>query len=124
MQQATGSTAIVILLLLGLLVLVGIGVKLYDLKRKREAEGVHLQAQISDALLRDPSVFGLAVTPTAHVPWWSGTPVTVDVVGRVPTPESREKVLRLVEAEARQIRADVLIEDRLAVHAAVGERVA
>jgi hypothetical protein len=48
----------------------------------------------------------------------------VDVVGRVPTPESREKVLRLVEAEARQIRADVLIEDRLAVHAAVGERVA
>jgi hypothetical protein len=124
MQQATGSTAIVILLLLGLLVLVGIGVKLYDLKRKREAEGVHLQAQISDALLRDPSVFGLAVTPTAHVPWWSGTPVTVDVVGRVPTPESREKVLRLVEAEARQIRADVLIEDRLAVDAAVGERVA
>ena len=34
-------------------VIIGIGVKLYDLKRKREAESVHLQAQISDALLRD-----------------------------------------------------------------------
>jgi hypothetical protein len=111
-----GSTAIVILLLLGLLVLVGIGVKLYDLRRKREAEGVHLQAQVSDALLRDPNVFGLAVTPTAHVPW-SGHPVTLEVVGRVPTPEAREQVLRLVESEARSVRPDCVIEDRLAVDA-------
>jgi len=58
-------------------VLVGIGVKLHDLRRRREAEGVPLQAQVSDALLRDPSLFGLAVTPTARVPWWSGTPVTL-----------------------------------------------
>ena len=124
MQDAAGSTGIVILLLLGLLVIVGIGVKLYDLKRKREAEGVQLQAQISDALLRDPGLFGLAVTPTAHVPWWSGTPVHLEVVGRVPTPEARERALRLVEAEARQIRSDVEIADRLQVDAAVGARVA
>ena len=124
MQDAAGSTAIVILLLLGLLVIVGIGVKLYDLKRKREAEGVQLQAQISDALLRDPGLFGLAVTPTAHVPWWSGTPVHLEVVGRVPTPEARERALRLVEAEARQIRSDVVIADRLEVDAAAGARVA
>jgi len=124
MQDAAGSTAIVILLLLGLLVIVGIGVKLYDLKRKREAEGVQLQAQISDALLRDPELFGLAVTPTAHVPWWSGTPVRLEVVGRVPTPETRERALRLVEAEARQIRSDVVIADRLEVDAAAGARVA
>ena len=117
MQQATGSTAIVILLLLGLLVLVGIGVKVYDLRRRREAEGVHLQAQVSDALLRDPNILGLAVTPTAHVPWWSGTPVTLEVVGRVPTPQAREQARRLVEAEARQIRPDVVIVDRLEVDA-------
>ena len=111
-----GSTAVVILLLLGLLVLVGIGVKLYDLRRKREAEGVHLQAQVSDALLRDPGVFGLAVTPTAHVPW-SGHPVTLDIVGRVHTPEARAQVMRLVEAEARQVRPDVVIVDHLVVDA-------
>jgi hypothetical protein len=117
MQQ--GSTILVVLLLLGVLVLVGIGVKLYDLRRKREAEGVHLQAQVSDALLRDPGVFGLAVTPTAHVPWWSGSPVTLEVAGRVPAEEAREQVLRLVRAEAQRIRPDVEVIDRLVVDASV-----
>ncbi|HEU4366768.1 MAG TPA: hypothetical protein VFV05_00910 [Methylomirabilota bacterium] len=123
-MQGAGSTAIVIGLLLGLLVLVGVGVKLYDLKRTREAEGVQLQAQISDALLRDPGLFGLAVTPTAYVPWWSGGPVRLDVVGRVPTPGTRERALRLIEREARQIRSDVVIVDRLDVDASAGARVA
>ena len=117
-----GPTLTVFLLLFGLLVLVGIGVKLYDLKRKREAEAVHLQAQVSDALLRDPTMFGLAVTPTAHVPWWSGTPARIVVSGRVPTAEARECALRIVEQEARSLRSDVAIEDRLEVEAI--ERVA
>jgi hypothetical protein len=108
-------TLTVFLLLFGLLVIVGIGVKLYDLKRKREAEAVHLQAQVSDALLRDPTLFGLAVTPTAHAPWWSGTPVRLEVTGHVPTPDARERALRLVEEEARSIRPDVVIVDRLEV---------
>jgi len=112
------------LVMLGLLVLVGVGVKLYDLKRKREAEGVHLQAQVSDALLRDPGLFGLAVTPTAHVPWWSGTPAHLEVVGRVPTAETRDRVVRLVEEEARQLRSDVEIVDRLQIDPAAGIRVA
>jgi hypothetical protein len=116
--------ASVIVLLLGLLVLVAAGVKLYDLKRTREAEGVHLQAQVSDALLRDPSLFGLPVTPTAHVPWWSGTPVRLEVVGRVPTSEARDRVVALVEQEARQLRSDVEIVDRLQVDTTAGIRVA
>jgi hypothetical protein len=114
----------VVFLLVGLLVIVGVGVKLYDLKRKREAEGVHLQAQVSDALLRDPSLFGLAVTPTAHVPWWSGTPVRLEVVGRVPTTDARDRVVRLVEQEARGVRPDVQIVDLLQVDATAGIRVA
>jgi len=118
-----GPMATVIVLLVGLLVIVAVGVKLYDLKRKREAEGVHLQAQVSDALLRDPNSYGLAVTPTAHVPW-SGTPARLEVVGRVPTSESRERVLRLVEQEAQHIRPDVVLVDRLEVDAAVSARVA
>src|SRR5436309_14776012 len=95
-----GPTLTVFLLLFGLLVVVGIGVKLYDLKRKREAEAVHLQAQVSDALLRDASLFGLAVTPTAQVPWWSGTPARLDVAGRVPDPAYRGRALHLVDQEA------------------------
>ena len=119
-----GPTATVLALLVGLLVVVGIGVKLYDLKRKREAEAVHLQAQVSDALLRDPSLFGLAVTPTAHVPWWSGTPARLEVVGRVPEPEYRDRVLRLIDQEARHVRPDVVIVDRLDVEAGPFARVA
>src|SRR5258705_13763467 len=125
-QAATSGglspTVTVFLLLAGLLVIVGISVKLYDLKRKREAEAVHLQAQVSDALLRDPTLFGLAVTPTAPVPWWSGTPVRLEVCGRVPTAEARERALRLVEQEARSVRPDVEFVDKLEIQAL--ERVA
>lgn len=114
-----GSMAILVFLVIGLLVVIGVGVKLYDLKRKRELEGVHVQARLSDALMREPDLISLAVTPTAHVPWWSGTPVRLEVTGRVPTPESREQVLRLADREARQIRPDVTIVDRLQVDAAM-----
>jgi hypothetical protein len=114
-----GSAAILVLLVIGLLVLIGIGVKLYDLKRKREVEAVHLQARVSDALMREPDLINLAVTPTASVPWWSGTPARLEVTGRVPTPEMREQVLRRVEREAQQVRPDVTLVDRLQVDAAV-----
>jgi len=123
-QTATGSAggssaAVLVLLVIGLLVIIGVGVKLYDLKRKRELEGVHLQARVSDALMREPDLINLAVTPTASVPWWSGTPVRLEVIGRVPSPESRDQVLRLVEREAKQVRQDVTIADRLQVDAAL-----
>jgi len=124
-QTAMGGmapTLTVFLLLFGLLVIVGVGVKMYDLKRKRDAEAVHLQAQVSDALLRDPALFGLAVTPNAHVPWWSGTPARLDVVGRVPTVEAHARALRVIEEEARSLRSDVEIVDRLDVESM--ERVA
>ena len=113
-----GSTMTVLLLLAGLLVIVAIGVKLYDLKRKRDAEAIHLQAQVSDALLRDPNLFGLAVTPTAHVPWWSGTPARLDVSGHVPSPEARERALNVIEREAKALRSDVVIADRVEVEPA------
>jgi len=59
-------------------------VKMWDLKRKRESEAVIVQSQISDALLREPALFNLAVTPTAHVPLWKGSPVTVESPAKCP----------------------------------------
>ncbi|MBI2204399.1 MAG: hypothetical protein HYU41_11180 [Candidatus Rokubacteria bacterium] len=111
-----GAGAIaMVAIVLGLLVIVGVAVKLYDLKRKREAESVHLQAQISDALLREQALFGMPVTPTAHVPFWSGGPACIEVTGHVPSTEAREQALRLIQAEAARIRPDFTIEDHLAV---------
>ena len=113
----SGSSAFVAaaIILVGLLVVLGVAVKFFDLRRKREAEAVHLQAQVSDALLRDAALFGLPITPTAHVPLWSGSPAVIEVSGQVPSPELRDAVIRIVQEEAARIRPDFTIEDRLAV---------
>lgn len=111
-----GSGALMMVAVIaGLLILVGVGVKLYDLKRKREAEAVHLQAQISDALLRDQGLFGMPVTPTVGIPVWSGTPAIIEVVGEVVTPNAHEAALRIIREEATRVRSDFRIEDRIRV---------
>ncbi len=74
-----------VIMLVLVLVAVGVAVKAFDLKRRRESEAVLLQAQLSDALLRDASLAGLLVTPTAYVPYWSGSPATVVLEGRIPS---------------------------------------
>jgi len=104
-----------VIIVVALLVFLGITVKLLDLKRRRESEAVQLQAQISDALLREAALFGLPVTPTAHVPLWSGTPAIVELRGQVPSPEIKDAVLSLVRREAARVRPDVRVDDEVAV---------
>ena len=114
-----GSAALGFLVILGLLVLVGVAVKLYDRKRKRDAEAVHLQAQVSDALMRDARLAGLVVTPTAHVPTWGRGPATIELSGEVPDAATRDAVLRVARDEAARLRSDVQIVDRLSVRHAI-----
>lgn len=109
------GTVAVVLIVVALLIIVGVGVKTYDLRRKRETEAVHLQARISDALLREQELEGPPVTPTVRVPIWKGSPTTIEVAGQVPSPEARETALRIVRAEAARVRSDFQIEDRLAI---------
>jgi hypothetical protein len=105
------GTLAVVGVVVGLLIVVGIGVKMYDLKRKREAEAVQLQAQLADALLREG---GMSITPTARIPLWAGGPVTVELSGPAPaSPGGREAALQLVEREAARIRPDVRVIDRI-----------
>ncbi|HEY7648853.1 MAG TPA: hypothetical protein VID04_07585 [Methylomirabilota bacterium] len=113
----TGGSAMLAaaIIVVAVLVFLGITVKLLDLKRRRESEAVQLQAQISDALLREERVFGLSVTPTAHVPLWSGTPATLELRGQVPSPEVKDAVLRLVNREAARVRPDFHVNDEVAV---------
>lgn len=114
-DPGSGGLATAVVLIIALFVIVGVAVKIFDLKRKREAEAVHVQAQIADALLREETLFGLPVTPTAHVPLLKGTPVTIEVDGQVPRPDLREDVLRVVRREAGSIRPDFRIDDRMAI---------
>src|SRR5262245_8009720 len=114
-----GSAALGFLVILGLLVLVGIAVKLYDRKRKRDADGVHLQAQVSDALMRDSRLAGLVLTPTAYVPTWGSGPAVIEISGEVPDAAMPAAVLRMARDEAARFRSDVQIMDRLTVRHAI-----
>ena len=63
--EGGGAAIAAIGLVVGLLVIIGVVVKVFDLKQKRESEAVQLQAQLSDALLREPSLAGLPLTPSS-----------------------------------------------------------
>src|SRR5215471_3779432 len=114
-QSGAVTTAVVVASLLAVLVVLGALIKMLDLKRKRDSEAVVVQARISDAVLRDPRLFSLPITPTAHVPLWKGTPVTVDVAGQVPSDDLRDAAVGLIEREAAQMGSEVRVESRIGV---------
>ena len=109
------SPVAMVLVIVAALVIVVIGVKLYDLRRKRESEAVQLQAHISDALMREQLLFGIPIMATARTSLWRRSPTTIEVAGQVPSPQARETALRIVRTEAGRIRSDFQIEDRIAV---------
>jgi len=110
-----GSVLALILVIVGLFVIIGVGVKLYDLRRKRESEAVQIQAQISDALMREQLLYGVPIMATARTSLWRRTPATIEVAGNVPSPQARDTALRIARAEAVRVRSDVQIEDRIAI---------
>ena len=107
-----------------LLLLVGIGVKLWDYRRKREAEAVHLQSQISDALLREQDFFGLAITPTVHAGMRRGAPMKIEMTGQAPSPTIRDAALRIVRDEAARLGCEFEIDDHIEVRPEAVRRVA
>jgi hypothetical protein len=116
-SQGSGVAGVVVSLA-GLLVFVMaivIVARLLDLRKRRQAQAVALQSRISDALMREGRLGDVVVTPTVRVPFWSGRPATIELTGRVPTPDIHEAVLSIVRSEASRVRPDVVIEDRIAV---------
>ncbi len=113
------TTAVVVTSVLAVLVILGALIKMLDLKRKRDSEAIVVQARISDAVLRDPRLFSLPITPTAHVPLWKGSPVTVELGGHVPTEDLRQAAILLVEREAAQLGPEVHVEPKIDVEPAM-----
>ncbi len=112
--QSGGSVAILAVVLVMLLA-IGVAVKLFDRKRKREDEAVSLQSQISDALLLDRSLVGLPITAFAVGSFWRRSPFVLAITGTVPTPELRDAVMRLVVQELSRRQPSARAEDRLVV---------
>jgi len=82
-------------------------------RRKRTEEAVILQSQLSDTIARETMLHGLHITPNARVSGWRSSQVTIEVTGEVPTPELRERVMRIVSAETWKLRPDVQTVDHL-----------
>src|SRR5262249_10707734 len=97
-----GSMTGTLLTLVFLAVIVGVVVAIagyVSKRRKRAEEAVILQSQLSDTIARETLLHGLHITPNARVSGWRSSQVTIEVTGEVPTPELRERVMRIVSAE-------------------------
>jgi hypothetical protein len=123
-MEVTTMEIIVVAAMLSLVVLLGIAVKLYDLKRKREEEAVAAQARVSDALLMDAALSGMPLTPTAHLPLWKGTPLVLEISGAVPKAELRTAAMDVATREISRSRSDFRIEDHIKVDPALLGRAA
>jgi hypothetical protein len=115
--RAMSADPVLALLVAAVAVLVAVGVlgRVSELRDRRAAEAVAVQGEIADALLRHPALLGLPLTPTARVPLWRGSPVTVKVAGSVPSRELRTVALHAAERGAAQLLVKVRIRSRIAV---------
>ncbi len=86
-----------------------------DERRRRAAEAVPLQAQISDALRRERRLARLPVAATVHIPVWRGAPPRIEMCGQVSTADLRQAVRHVAEQEASRTLEAFHIDDRIAV---------
>ena len=111
---AAGGTAVAVVILASLVVL-GVGVKLYDMKRRHEDEAAALQGRISDALMTHHSLSGLAITPLIQVPLRPSGLATLTLTGVAPTPELRDAAVQVGIREMERAGMSFCIEDRVVV---------
>ena len=121
-----GGTGFIPLVIAGVLVLLAIAVvgRLLDLRRRREDEALGLQSRVSDALMLEPGLSGLPVTANMHVPLWPRKPPTLEIVGRVPTPDQHELAARVAMRTLAERAEQVVVEDKVWVDPVMREHAA
>jgi hypothetical protein len=119
---SAAGTVVMIGVLLAVFVAIGIAVKIFDAKRKREEEGVALQGRLSDALLLAPGLTGMPVVASVHMPLRRSAPPVVELRGTVRSREAREMAVEAVQRELGGL--DVQLEDHILVATPGVERVA
>lgn len=124
-EMADSSTKVAIVFAgIILLLILGVAVKLYDLKRKRDDEAVAIQARISEALMVDPSLAPLPITATVRLPFWQGSPVMIDLAGTVPWAGLRQVAADLTLREAQKSGKACRLQDLVTVDPAMVRRAA
>lgn len=98
--------------LIGALVL---AVAVADLRRKRRAQAIAIEGQISDALMREPRLAGTVLTAVAQVPLGVRAAPSVEIRGQVEYPDLREVAVRIVRQELLRHHPEGRVEDRIFV---------
>lgn len=110
---------IVAVLLAGVVLITAVA-KAVDRANRHAADAVRLQVQADGVLQRDARLAVLPVAVTAHVPYWRESRAKLEVHGRVPTPEAREAVIRVLR---RELPLDAVeVSDHLTVLPSVTRR--
>jgi hypothetical protein len=103
-----------ILLAATVLLFLAIG-KAFDLRQRRAEEQLTIEALIGSALLDRVEFVRTSVGPIVHIPFWRGSPATVEMVGRVPSAHLEQSALRIAAEAVSRLRSDYVIENRLVV---------
>jgi hypothetical protein len=107
--------------LIALVVVIVVGVKLFDLRRRRAEEAAALESRISDVLLMEPGLARLPIAANARRGFGRGSPAIIEVHGTVPSTDLKDLAMNLVRGEAAKNGGPFSIEDRLAVDPSVVE---
>ena len=111
MTEPDGTIVLILVVAGAGLLLLALVAKMLDLRLRRDGEAIAVRGLISDALDRDPRLFGTSVTVVrVRVPLWTGTPVTIRVAGQVSSDQLRKTVL---ESIRRAAKADLIVAIRI-----------
>src|SRR2546430_17015078 len=78
--EGGGATIAAVVVIVGLLMVIGVVVKLFDLKQRRGAGAGELQNPTSPAALRGETPPRPPLSPTGPAPVWKGTPCATALV--------------------------------------------
>jgi len=108
--------ALVLILATGFLLMLAFVGKVSSLRIRRDGEAVAVRGLVVDALGRDPELYVWPLTAIVRVPLWIGSPVTIGVIGEVPSKEIKQAaLLRVKHAAKAELCVRVRIKSRIGV---------
>ena len=111
MTEPDGTIVLILLVAGACVLLLALIAKILDLRLRRDGEAIAVRGLMSDALERDPSLFGAPITVArVRVPLWTGSPVTIRIAGQVSSDQLRKAVL---ESIRRAAKSDLTVAIRI-----------
>jgi len=111
MTEPDGTIVLILLVAGACVLLLALIAKILDLRLRRDGEAIAVRGLMSDALERDPSLFGAPITVVrVRVPLWTGSPVTSRIAGQISSDQLRKAAL---ESIRRAAKSDLVVAIRI-----------